>query len=167
MATPEAAAAFSSQAVSSLHGWLDAHTVLASDMQSAFWLGEEKPLQAVPLKEMYGDTFQVMSSDTIRVHPANADLILLSAYYSSAPTGAPKDAMGLTASFFLYELRSRRRVLLCPVDQWGRAAEWSRDGLQVFYTRMVPPNATSTYRIFWDGTSVQRYAAGGGLVVGQ
>jgi uncharacterized membrane protein len=166
-ATPDAATSFSPQAVSSLHGWLDAHTLLASDFENAYWISEEKPLETGPLKDLYGDTFQIMTSDTFRANPVNSDLLLVSADYASAPAGAPKDVLGLAAGFFLYEVRSKRRVPLCPPDQWGRAAEWSRDGLQVFYTRVFPPNATSTFRIFWDGTGVQKYAAGSGLVVGQ
>ena len=166
-AAPEAATSFSSQAVNSLHGWTDPHTVLASDMQSAYWLSEDKPLQSVPLKELYGDAFQVMSSDTIRTNPANQDLLLVSADYLSAPAGAPKDVMGLTSGFFLYEVRSKRRTVLCPLDQWGRAAEWSRDGLQVFYTRIISGSPAATFRIFWDATGPQKYASGSGLVVGQ
>jgi uncharacterized membrane protein len=166
-ATPDAATSFSSQAVNSLHGWLDAHTLLATDMQNAYWLSEEKPLQTVPLKDLYGETFQIMSSDTMRANPMNSDLLLVSANYSSAPAGAPKDVLSLAAGFFLYEVRSKRRVALCPLDQWGHGAEWSRDGLQVFYTRMLPPNATSTFRIFWDGTGMQKYGLGVSLVVGQ
>jgi uncharacterized membrane protein len=164
---PEAAAVFSPQTVNSLHGWTDTHTVLASDMQNAYWLGEDKPQQTVPLVEIYGSTFQVMSSDTIRVHPLNADLLLASADYSTVPSGSPKDAMGLAAGFFLYELRSKRRTVLCPTDQWGRSAEWSRDGLQVFYTRVVSGSTAATFRIFWDGTSVLRYVSGTSLAVGQ
>jgi uncharacterized membrane protein len=164
---PEAAAAFSPQSVSSLHGWQDNHTILASDMQNAYWLSEDILQQTVPLLEIYGSTFQVASSDTIRVHPLNSDLLLISAEYASAPAGAPKDAMGLAAGFFLYELRSKRRTTLCPPDQWGRSAEWSRDGLQVFYTRVIPATPAATFRIFWDGTSVLRYLSGTNLTVGQ
>jgi uncharacterized membrane protein len=166
-ATPEMAASFSSQAVNALHGWVDDHTVLASDMQNAYWLSEDKPQQSVPLMDIYGAVFQIMSSDAIRVHPRNSDLLLVSADYAAAPAGAPKDAMGLTAGFFLYELRSKRRTVLCPPDQWGRAAEWSRDGLQVFYTRVVAGSPAATFRIFWDGTGMQRYVGGTSFVVGQ
>lgn len=166
-AMPEAAAVFSPQTVNSLHGWTDTHTVVASDTQNAYWLGEDKPQQTVPLVEIYGSTFQVMTSDTIRVHPLNADLLLVSADYATAPSGSPKDAMGMAAGFFLYELRSKRRTVLCPTDQWGRSAEWSRDGLQVFYTRMVSGSTAATFRIFWDGTSVLRYLSGTSLAVGQ
>jgi uncharacterized membrane protein len=167
VAMPEAAAAFSPQSVSSLHGWLDTHTVLASDMQNAYWLGEDKPQQTVPLLEIYGSTFQVQSADTMRVHPLNADLLLVSAGYVSAPAGSPKDATGLAAGFFLFELHAKRRTVLCPPDQWGRSAEWSRDGLQVFYARMLSATTAATFRIFWDGTGVQRYLSGTNLSVGQ
>ncbi len=166
-ALPEAAAVFSPITVNSLHGWLDTHTVLASDMQNAYWLTEDKPQQAVPLLEIYGSTFQVLSSDTIRVHPLNADLLLVSADYGSAPPGSPKDATGLASGFFLFELHSKRRTVLCPADQWARSAEWSRDGLQVFYTRVLPATPAATFRIFWDGTSLLRYLSGTSLTVGQ
>jgi hypothetical protein len=121
----------------------------------------------VPLLEIYGSTFQVRSSDSIRVHPLNSDLLLVSADYVSPPAGSPKDAMGLAAGFFLYELHSKRRTVLCPTDQWSRAAEWSRDGLQVFYTRVVPATPAATFRIFWDATGVQRYLTGTNLTIGQ
>jgi len=101
------------------------------------------------------------------VHPLNPDLLLVSADYVSAPPGSPKDATGLAAGFFLFELHSKRRAVLCPPDQWGRSAEWSRDGLQVFYTRMLSATAAATFRIFWDGTGVQRYLSGANLSVGQ
>jgi uncharacterized membrane protein len=166
-AAPESAVAFSLQVVNSLHGWQDNHTILASDMQYAYWLSEDKIQQTVALQDIYGTVFQVMSSDTIRVHPLNSDLFLISADYSSAPAGAPKDVMGLAAGFFLYELRSKRRTVLCPPDQWGRSAEWSRDGLQVFYTRVTLGTPAATFRIFWDTTGSQRYLSGAGLVVGQ
>ena len=165
-ATPETAALFSPQPVNSLHGWTDGRTILSSDMQNAYWLSEDKPLQTVDLKDIYGPAFQIMSSDTLRLHPLNSDLLLVSADYVSAPAAAPKDARGLTAGFFLYELKSKRRTVLLPLDQWGRAAEWSRDGLQVFYTRLVS-GSSSTFRIFWDGTGVQKFAPGTSLVVGR
>ena len=164
---PETAAVFSPKAVTSLHGWVDDHTVLASDMENVYWLTVDMPQQIVALKDMYGPGFQIMSSDTIRVHPLNPDLLLVSADYATAPVGAPKDAMGLSAGFFLYEVRSKRRTTLSPPDQWGRAAEWSRDGLQVFYTRVVAGSPAATFRIFWDGTDVQRHVGGTGFVVGQ
>jgi len=164
---PESATSFSPQPVSALHGWTDAHTLLATDMLNAYWLSDETLPQAVALKDIYGPTFQIMSSDSIRVSPINSDLLLVSADYLSAPTGAPVDSMGLAAGFFLYELRSKRRATLCPPDQWGRAAEWSRDSLQVFFTGMDSSHRPIVNRIFWDGTSLQRTLIGSNYVVGQ
>jgi hypothetical protein len=164
---PEAAALFSSQSVNSLHGWVDNHTVLATDIQNAYWLSEDNQQQSVALKDIYGDAFQIMSSDTIRANPVNSDLLLISANYLSAPAGAPVVSAGLASGFFLYEPRSKRRVILSPPDQSGRAAEWSRDGLQVFFSGSDSSHRPSIYRIFWDSTGLQRFLTGSNYVVGQ
>jgi uncharacterized membrane protein len=164
---PEVAALFSSQSVNSLHGWVDSHTILAADMQNAYWLSEDNRQQSVALKDIYGSAFQLMSSDKIRVNPVNSDLLLISANYLSAPAGAPVDSAGLAAGFFLYELRSKRRVILCPPDKWARDAEWSRDGLQVFFTGNDSSHRSAIYRIFWDATGLQRSLTGSDYVVGQ
>lgn len=164
---PESAVSFSPQPVGALHGWTDNHTLLATDLLNAYWLSEETLPQAEALKDIYGPTFQIMSSDTIRVSPINSDLLLVSADYLSAPPGAPVDSMGLAAGFFLYELRSKRRATLCPPEQWGRAAEWSRDGLQVFFTGTDSSHRPIVNRIFWDGTGLQRSLLGSNYVVGQ
>src|SRR6266478_1032708 len=164
---PEAAVSFSPQPVTALHGWIDNHTLVATDSLNAYWLSEETLPQAVALKEIYGAAFQIMSSDTIRLNPANSDLLLISADYLSAPAGAPVDSMGLAAGFFLYEPRSKRRSILCPPDQAGRSAEWSRDGLQVFFTGSDSSHRSVVYRIFWDGTGLQRTLTGSEYVVGQ
>jgi uncharacterized membrane protein len=166
-ATPESAVSFSPQPVSALHGWTDSHTVLATDSLNAYWLSEETLPQAVALKEIYGPTFQIMSSDSIRVSPINSDLLLVSADYLSAPKGTPVDSMGLAAGFFLYELRSKRLSILCPPDQWGRGAEWSRDSLQVFFSGTDTSHRPVVNRIFWDGTGLQRSLTGSNYVVGQ
>lgn len=163
---PESAVSFSPQPVTSLHGWIDNHTLVATDSLNAYWLSDETLPQAVALKDIYGPAFQIMSSDTIRVNPINPDLLLVSADYLSAPTGAPVDSTGLAAGFFLYELRSKRRSILCPPDQSGRSAEWSRDGLQVFFSG-ADAHRPAVNRIFWDGTGLQRTVLGSGYVVGQ
>jgi hypothetical protein len=154
--------------IDALHGWLNPTTVLATDMQNAYWLSEDKPAQTVPLKEIYGDNFQIMSSDTIRVCPTNPDILLVSAYYLNPPPGAPTDQMGLNQTFFLYELRSHRRTILGAPDTFARNAEWSRDGLQIFFTRSVPGKTPlTTDRILWDGTNQKRYSPGSSLVIGK
>ncbi len=166
--SPERAAPLYVNSLTSLHGWTDAHTLLASDMQNAYWISDDgRPMQTVALKDIYGQTFDVAGSDTFRVNPINPDLLMVSAPYVKAPAGAPTDSMSLAAGFFLYELRSKRRVVLSPVDQWARHAEWSRDGVQIFYTRRVSSASLSTYRILWDGSNAKRYVDGSDFVVGK
>jgi uncharacterized membrane protein len=166
--SPERAAPLYVNSLTSLHGWTDAHTLLASDMQNAYWISDDgRPMQTVALKDIYGQAFDVAGSDTFRVNPINPDLLVVSAPYVKAPAGAPTDSMSLAAGFFLYELRSKRRVVLSPVDQWARHAEWSRDGVQIFYTRRVSSASLSTYRILWDGSNAKRYVDGSDFVVGK
>jgi len=164
---PEATMLFSSQPVHSFHGWIDSHTLLATDTLNAYWLSEDNLQQAAALKDIYGSNFQITSSDSIRVHPLNSDLLLVSANYLSLPAGASVGSTGLAAGFFLYESRSKRRVVLCPADQSGRAAEWSRDGLQIFFNGTDSAHRPGIYRIFWDGTGLQRFLTGSNYVVGQ
>jgi uncharacterized membrane protein len=166
--SPERAAPFYVNSLISLHGWTDAHTLLASDMQNAYWISDDgRPIETIALKDIYGQTFDVAGSDTFRVNPVNPDLLMVSAPYVKAPAGAPTDSMSLAAGFFLYELRSKRRVVLSPVDQWARHAEWSRDGVQIFYTRRVSSASLSTYRILWDGSNAKRYVDGSDFVIGK
>lgn len=165
---PETAALLSTVNVDAFQGWVNATTVLASDLQNAYWISEDRPAQTVALKDIYGSAFQIMSSDTIRVCPVNPDLLLVSAYYANAPAGAPVDAMGMNETFFLYEVRSHRRTILGPPDLFSRNAEWSRDGLQIFFSRGIPgKTAMTTDRIFWDGTGQRHYSAGSELVIGK
>jgi uncharacterized membrane protein len=167
-AAPEQAALLSPQDINALHGWAGPNTVLASDLQNAYWLNADRPPESVPLKEIYGSTFQSMSSDTIRLCPINPDLLLVSAYYMTTLAGAPTDSMNLNSTFFLFELRSKRRTILGPLDAYTRDAEWSRDALQIFFTKGVPGKAPLvTDRIFWDGTSERRYTSASNLVVGK
>jgi len=166
--SPEQANAVYTGSLNALHGWVDTHTVLTSDMQDAYWIQDDgKPLQTVPLKDIYGETFDIAGSDTLRLNPGNSDLLLVSAVFMKAPTGAPTDSMGLAAGFFLYELRSKRRVVLSPPDQWARHAEWSRDSVQIFYTRRVSATSSSTFRMLWDASNPKRYLDGTDFVVGK
>jgi hypothetical protein len=154
--------------VSALHGWTGPNTVLATDLQNAYWLSADRPPESVPLKDIYGSTFQSLGSDTLRLCPINSDLLLVSAYYMTTPAGAPADSMNLNSTFFLFELRSKRRTVLGPPDAYTRDAEWSRDALQIFFTKGVPGKSPLvTDRIFWDGTSERRYVAASDLVIGK
>jgi hypothetical protein len=154
--------------LTSLHGWVDAHTLLASDMQNAYWITDDgRTAQTVPLKEIYGDTFDITGSDTFRVNPINPDLLLIAAPYIKAPAGAPTDQMGIAAAIFLYEVKSKRRTLMSPSDEWARHGEWSRDGVQIFYTRRLTATSYIIYRQLWDGSESKRYQDGADLVVGK
>ena len=165
---PESAAAFSPQNITTLQGWTDAHTVLATDAVNGYWLSDEKPAQVVALKEIYGTAFQAAPADTLRSNPANPDILLVSAALANPPTGALVDASGFAYGFFLYELRSKRRVVMSTPEQSAEHAEWSRDGLQIFYAKRVAAPATfTTFRLLWDGTGLRRYLEGSELVIGQ
>ena len=153
---------------SDLQGWSAANTLLATDNENAYWItGDGNVQQTVALKEIYGADFDVMGGDSIRVHPQNPDLLLVSAYWKNSPAGAPSDSMSLTHSFFLYEIHAKRRTMLCPLDAFARFAVWSPDGLQVFFTRMLPSKALITQRILWDGTGLRRYDSVSNLVIGK
>ncbi len=165
---PEKAAVLYSGDIAALQGWLSADTVLATDMENAYWISASGQVQqTVPLKSIYGDKFQVMSSDTIRVNPLNGDLLLVTANYMTKPTGAPTDSVGINSAFFLYEVKSKRQVIVCPTDTWARSAEWSRDGLQIYFSKLGTGNAFAINRIFWDGTVVKRYLTGSGMTIGK
>jgi hypothetical protein len=163
ISTPETAAPLYNGDADSLQGWADVHTVLANDPQSLYWISDDRPQQSLPLREIYGDTFRVSDSDTMRINPINPDLLLVSAKYMTAPAGAPPDAAGI----FLYEIRAKRRVVLTSPEQWSSHGEWSRDGIQIFYNRRMSATSSVTYRIFWDGSGPRRYVDGTDLVVGQ
>ena len=148
--------------IASLQGWVDNHLLLGSDAQNLYWIGDDRPQQTVSLKDIYGDAFRISDTDSIRINPINPDLLLVSAKYSAPPANSP-DASGI----FLYEIRGKRRVVLTPPEQWAVHGEWSRDGIQVFYTRRVSATSSTTFRVFWDGSAPRRYQDGTDLVVGQ
>ena len=75
--------------------------------------------------------------------------------------------MGGAVGLALYEMRSKRRTPMTPPNTWGQDAEWSRDGLQIFYTAPDPGKPPATLRVFWDGIGVQKFASGTQLSIGQ
>lgn len=169
---PEQAAAVYTGAVTSLYGWADAHTLLTSDLQSLSWINDDGTIrQTLSDFDLYGkDQFGQTSANAVRVHPLNPDLLLISAELlpPKAATGGKGAPPPPSAGLFLYEVRSKRRVLLSTPDMTTNFAEWSHDGLQIFFTgRPISGNATSIYKMFWDGTSQAKYQDGYDLVIGQ
>jgi len=155
-------------------------------LQTLFWIGEDGTLkQNLASADLYGkDQFGLSSGNTVRVHPLNPDLLLVSAeilpaaaaaYLKSAQatTTNNKDAAKIAGAparqvFFLYEVKSKRRVLLSPPNLTSSFAEWSRDGLQIFFTGTDPSGKSiAIYRMFWDGTSLIKVQDGYDLVIGQ
>jgi hypothetical protein len=162
-----------------LNGWVDAQTILAGDLETLSWVGEDGTVkQSVPSGDLYGkDQFSLSSANTVRIHPLNPDLLLVSAELLPAAAKNPavggKDASKDAATqpgqaFFLFEIQSKRRVVLSPANLSCSFAEWSRDGLQIFFTCHEPSStAMTTYRMFWDGTSQLKVQDGYSLVIGQ
>jgi hypothetical protein len=192
---PDKAAPFYAGGEDSLYGWADAHTILASDLQNLSWIGDDGMVkQTLSSADLYGkDQFSVTSGNVVRIHPLNPDLLLVSAELQPAAAdaatkeaarkqalAAEQDAANKSAAkvkpvtflpgpaFFEYEIRSKRRVLLSPPNMLSNDAEWSRDGLQVFFTGRDPKShAAAIYRVFWDGTSQVKIHDGSGYVIGQ
>jgi hypothetical protein len=167
----------------SFQGWADAQTLVAGDLQTLSWIGDDGTLkQTLSSADLYGkDQFNLSSANTVRVHPLNPDLLLVSAemvpgaavaYLKNAQAtnkDAAKNAGPPPAqAFFLYEIKSKRRVLLSPPNLTSSFAEWSRDGLQIFFTGRDPSGKTMTiYKMFWDGTTQLKVQDGYDLVIGQ
>jgi uncharacterized membrane protein len=152
---PDRAAQLSNDSVLALQGWQDVHTVLASDASELRFLRTESPPSSLDLHEIYGSAFQIAPADLIRASPVNSDLLLISA---SAGIGNP---------VFLFEIKSKRRVPLTPPNLYATSAEWSRDGMQIFFTTRDAAKNPAICRIFWDGSGFKRQRPGSGMVIGQ
>lgn len=167
--SPDAAIAFFPGEISSIAGWADAHTILVDDLQRLSWVSEDGTLQrALSEKEIFGDAFGFSSGNTVRIHPLNPDLLLISAEWLKVPPGTPMDKeMGSGQGFFLYEIVSKRRVIMSPLDMFAQDAVWSKDGLQIFFTGTDASRNSAIYRMFWDGSGLQKFAAGSSLAIGK
>jgi uncharacterized membrane protein len=181
-APEKAALVYPGEAIS-FQGWADEHSLIAGDLQTLSWIGDDGTLkQTLASADLYGkDQFGLTSANTVRVHPLNPDLLLVSAEilpaaaaaYLKSSQATNKDAAKNAGTpprqaFFLYELKSKRRVLLSPPNLTSSFAEWSRDGLQIFFTGSDASGKTMTiYKMFWDGTSQLKVQDGYNLVIGQ
>jgi hypothetical protein len=50
---------------------------------------------------------------------------------------------------------------------FAQGAEWSRDGIQIFFTAWDSSKVTAIYRQFWDGSGLKKIRTGSNLVIGQ
>jgi uncharacterized membrane protein len=180
---PEKMTLLYSSEVINLQGWADPQTILAGDLQTLSWIGDDGTAkQTLASADLYGkEQFNLSSANSVRVHPLNPDLLLVSAELLPAAAAAYlKNAQATNKdvaknagtppgqAFFLYEIKSKRRVLLSPPDLTCSFAEWSRDGLQIYFTGSGTSSKTMTiYKMFWDGTSQLKVQEGYDLVIGQ
>jgi len=152
---PDKAAQLASTPVLALCGWQDIHTVLASDAAKLYFLKTESPPSSMDLRDIYGSTYQIATTDMLRASPKNSDLIAVAA------------SGGSVSNVFLYEIKSKRRVALTAPNLNATSPEWSRDGIQIFFTARDAARNSSVYRIFWDGSGLKRIRPGSNLVIGQ
>ena len=133
------------------------------------WIGDDgNPKQVLTLKEICGADFLPYSGMTIRLHPANSDLLLISTLLAHPPPDVPVDPKEhLASGMFLYEIRSKRRVASSVAGLSAKHGEWSRDGLQIYFSGFSITQKPATYRIFWDGTELKSYRPGTDLAIGQ
>ena len=166
---PTKAAVLSADAFESIQGWSDPHSFLTVTANQAdlAWIGEDgKPVQTLVIRDLCGPDFAPGAKLAVRLHPSNADLVLVSALFVRPPTGIPTGENGQAGALFLYEFRSKRRTFIPLPNLSASEAEWSRDGFQILFTGTDSAKRRATYRIFWDGIGLQRYIAGTSLVVG-
>ena len=177
---PEKAALVYPGELTSVEGWADAQTILADDLGTFSWIGEDGAVKRTLARaDLYGKIpFSSSSATAVRIHPLNPDLLLVSSEPQPQPAAAAsipnaKDAAKDAATepgqvFFLYEIQSKRRVVLSSANLSCFFAEWSRDGLQIFFTGREPSGVSmSIYKMFWDGTGQLKVQDGHHLVIGQ
>jgi len=152
-----------------LDGWADSHSLLGANSNSFFWITEDGGTgQVLSALDLCGGDFDANAASTVRVSPVNPDLLLVSGALLRPPSTSPKDAKsGFGADLFLYELRSKRRVPLNVSSLLPSKGEWSRDGMQIFFTGRDTTGKVGIYRIFWDGSGLKRLRPGSDLVIGQ
>ena len=152
-----------------LFGWADDHTLLGSNQDDLLWISDDGNIrQQLPFQEVFGSSYHLARIDCVRLNPANPDILLVSFRYVPPATEVPLDKHeGDSPALLLYEIKSKRRVVLTPVGTWAESAEWSRDGFQIFFTGADSSRRYATYRMFWDGIGLQKYLSGTSLVIGQ
>ena len=166
---PSKAAVVSADAFESVQGWSDLHTILAVTQNPAAlaWIGEDgKATQTLPISDLCGTDFAAGAKLTVRLHPTNPDLALVSALFVRSAAGVPAVENGLAGGLFFYEFRSKRRAVLAIPNLSATDGEWSRDGFQILFTGTDSARRKASYRVFWDAIGLQKYVAGTSLVVG-
>jgi uncharacterized membrane protein len=153
-----------------LHGWSDGHTLLAGNQAGLYWIGDDgRVQQTVTSNDLFGvGQFVVSPASGVRINPINPDVLAVSAEMLKPPPGTPTDPKaGTGAAIFVFEVRSKRRSLLSPPNTFATQPEWSRDGVQLFFTNRDSSRGLSIWRVFWDASQPKRYLPGSQFTVGQ
>lgn len=166
---PQKARIIAARSVHALAGWAaDSQSVIAVDERNLYWLGINGAAgKSVPIEKIYSQKFQWMSSDTLRFHPRNADLLAVSAFYMDTPKGAQVDAMDLNATIFLYDFKTGTRTVQLDIKSFGIYGEWSPDGEWIYFTRQETTKQRGIWRMHAGGKGLERVAAGEMCVVGR
>ena len=98
-----------------------------------------------------------MSSNKIRIHPKNPNLLAVS---------APYDETGMTSTLALFDIKSSKRDLVLTKKVWGDEAEWSPDGAWLYFRRLET-RGFGVWRVHPDGSGLERVAAGSGPAVAE
>jgi len=132
-----------------------------------YWIGlDGKILRKVPTSLIYRQDLEWMSSNKIRIHPKNPNLLAVSAPYSEAQEGAPADETGMTSTLALFDIKSSKRDLVLTKKVWGDEAEWSPDGAWLYFRRLET-RGFGVWRVHPDGSGLERVAAGSGPAVAE
>jgi uncharacterized membrane protein len=168
--TPDSATAIYTSDLFALHGWSDGHTLLAGNQGGLYWIGDDgRVQQTVTSNDLFGvGQFVVSPASRIRINPINPDVLAVSAELLKPPPGTPTDPKaGTGACIFLFEVRSKRRSLLSPPSTFATQPEWSRDGVQLFFTNRDSARSLTVWRVLWDASQGKRYLPGSQFTVGQ
>ena len=85
-------------------------------------------------------------------------------YLYACDRSFPTEEQSILDAMLLYNVGS----LDDPQRQRLATVQWSRDGLQIFYTKGIPGKAPlSTWSIFWDASNPHRFNSGAALVIGK
>lgn len=152
-----------------LDGWADTHTLVGANASSLFWITDDGgTAQVISAPDLFGPDLEPNAETTFRVSSVNSDLLVISGSLLKTPSASPKNPKsGLGADLVLYEIRSKRRVPLNISNLLPADAEWSRDGVQIFFTSRDSSGKATINRIFWDASGLKRIRPGSNLVIGQ
>jgi len=166
---PAKARAVATLKLDTLVGWTtDSQSVIAFDSEKLHWIGLDGAVKkSVAIDKIYSQKFQWMSSDTLRFHPRNPDLLAVSAFYMETPKGAQVDAMDLNATIFLYDFKTGSRTGQLDIKSFGLYGEWSPDGEWIYFTRQEAAKRRGIWRMHPGGKGLERVAAGEMCVVGR